>query len=210
MGMDGTRLLMIGCQWLVRMVGFQLAHPLPEIPQREPRPAPPPPSHEVTVSPYQSDLDKVLREGLPAGSLVSPVNAFIPEHAQANHQILQATPAPHPEGPTTEETIQLLKSRLVKELYRLELDLQGGLRIAGKPCDCAGAKHNVGVEATAEELISYEANPVYGQVIDWYRRRLPEFDPAVIATKPVDYYRAMTPEVRSFRKALVGDTVVQI
>ena len=196
MGMDGNRLLMIGCQWLVRMVDFQLTHPIPEVRPPDPRPAtpapPPAPQEPVTAL---SDLDRLLNEVRVTASTPAP-----PPKGEA----------PAHEGPTTEETIQALKARLVKELYRLELDLQGGLRIAGKPCDCAGAKHNVGVEATAEELMSYEANPLYGEVIDWYRRRLPEFDPAVISTKPVDYYRAMTPEVRSFRKALVGDTVVQV
>lgn len=196
MGMDGNRLLMIGCQWLVRMVGFQLSHPLPEVRQpaaqpATPAPALPAPSRGPVTA--LSDLDRLLNEVQASVSTPAPPEADAPV-----------------QGPTTEETVQNLKARLVKELYRLELDLQGGLRIAGKPCDCAGAKHNVGVEATAEELMSYEANPVYGEVIDWYRRRLPEFDPKVIATKPVDYYRAMTPEVRSFRKALVGDTVVQV
>jgi hypothetical protein len=38
--------------------------------------------------------------------------------------------------PTSEETTTELKRRLARELYRAELDLAAGLKIAGKPCDC--------------------------------------------------------------------------
>ena len=58
--------------------------------------------------------------------------------------------------PTPEETTQELKRRLGKELYRAELDLSNKLRIAGKPCDCLDAKHTLGLEAVAEELIAQE------------------------------------------------------
>lgn len=55
--------------------------------------------------------------------------------------------------PTMEETIEELRHRLGKELYRMELDLISGGRIAGRPCDCLGKKHTLGLEATAEELL---------------------------------------------------------
>ncbi len=106
--------------------------------------------------------------------------------------------------PTTAETLEELKRRLGKELYRLELDLQGGGRIAGKPCDCLRAKHNLGIEATAEELMSYEHRPIYGEVIQWIQKRVPEFEPTEIAKHEPDYYRAMIPAVRDLRKQVMG------
>lgn len=107
------------------------------------------------------------------------------------------------EMPTTEETIAALKQRLTKELYRVELDLQGGGRIAGKPCDCLSKhKHSVGIEATAEELMSYEYSPLYQQIIDWFNQHGPEFDPSEIAKHEPGYYQAMAPEIRDFRKQL--------
>lgn len=105
---------------------------------------------------------------------------------------------------STQETLEELKRRLGKELYKLELDLQGGLRIAGKPCDCATKKHNFGIEATAEELMSYEHNPAYGEVIAWYQQHLPEFYPEEIVHHDQEYYRAMTPTLREFRKRIMG------
>ena len=105
--------------------------------------------------------------------------------------------------PTTAETLAELKRRLGKELYRAEMDLQGGARIAGKPCDCLSAKHRGGIEATAEELMSYERNPVYGQVIDWFNQHAPEFEPAEIAKRPPEYYQGLAPEVRALRKQVV-------
>ena len=107
------------------------------------------------------------------------------------------------ELPTTEETIAALRQRLVKELYRVELDLQGGGRIAGKPCDCLSRhKHSVGIEATAEELMSYENNPIYSEIIAWFNQHGPEFDPAIIAQNEPGYYQGLAPEIRNFRKQL--------
>ena len=107
------------------------------------------------------------------------------------------------ELPTTEETIAALRQRLIKELYRVELDLQGGGRIAGKPCDCLSRhKHSVGIEATAEELMSYENNPIYNEIIAWFNQHGPEFDPAIIAQNEPGYYQGLAPEIRNFRKQL--------
>ena len=105
---------------------------------------------------------------------------------------------------TTEETIDELKRRLGKELYRMEMDLQGGGRIANRPCDCLSKKHTLGIEATAEELMSYEANPVYGQIVSWLRAHEAEFEPEEIAKRPPDYYQSLAPEVRRFRKQVMG------
>lgn len=107
--------------------------------------------------------------------------------------------------PTTAETVTELKRRLGKELYRAELDLQNGGRIAGKPCDCLSrAKHSAGIEATAEELMSYEVNPLYGEVIEWFNSHAREFEPAEIAKRPPEYYQGLTPEIRNFRKKVMG------
>jgi len=106
--------------------------------------------------------------------------------------------------PSTEDTVQELKRRLAKELYRMEMDLQAGARIANRPCDCLGHKHNLGLEATAEELMSYEAAPVYGEIITWLRTHEAEFEPSEIAKRPPEYYHKLVPEVRRFRKEIMG------
>lgn len=106
--------------------------------------------------------------------------------------------------PTTQETIAELKRRLGKELYRMELDLQGGGRISGKPCDCLSAKHRLGLEATAEELMSYDKNPVYNGIVKWLNTHAPSFEPAEIAKHPETYYQMLAPEVRTFRKEVMG------
>ncbi len=111
---------------------------------------------------------------------------------------------PRPDLPTTEETRDELRRRMGKELYRLELDLMGGGRIAGKPCDCLSAKHQLGLEATAEELLAFDQRPVYGQVMTWLVRHSKEFEPANIPSHPPEYYQGLIPEVRAFRKEVMG------
>jgi hypothetical protein len=106
--------------------------------------------------------------------------------------------------PTTEETITALKERLAKELYRFENDLQDGLRIADKPCDCAKSKHTGLIIATAEELMSYETNPLYGNIVSWVKKHQLEFTPKEISNHQPAYYQALTPEIRKFRKQLEG------
>lgn len=65
-------------------------------------------------------------------------------------EVIKAAPSPtprpipldgtHPTAkmplPTSDETTVELKRRLAKELYRAELDMAAGLKIADKPCDC--------------------------------------------------------------------------
>ena len=110
--------------------------------------------------------------------------------------------------PTSDETINILKRRLAKELYRAELDLSGGLRIAGKPCDCLSDKHTLGIEATAEELISKEpTNQIYQEIIDWIPRNRSKLTVAAIAGG--DYkgeYPKMANEFYHFRKRVMGTT----
>lgn len=108
--------------------------------------------------------------------------------------------------PTTAETMRHLQRRLGQELYRVELDLQDGARIGGaKPCDClTEAKHSGQLQAVAKELMSYEPRPVYGHIVDWVESHLPEFQPEEIAKREPDYYRSLVPEVRAFRKDVMG------
>lgn len=132
----------------------------------------------------------------------APVSPKAPAQATTSSSVPGALPPG--KMPNTAETVTELKRRLGKELYRMELDLQGGGRIAGKPCDCLSAKHHFGIEATAEELMSYETNPVYGRVVSWLKQHEKEFEPAEIAKREPDYYRKLTPSVRLFRKEIMG------
>lgn len=88
----------------------------------------------------------------------------------------------------------------------MELDLQGGGRLGPRqaPCDCLSRKHHLGIEATAEELMSYETSPLYGQIVSWLNQHAAEFEPAEISKRPSHYYQALTPEIRAFRKELMG------
>jgi hypothetical protein len=107
---------------------------------------------------------------------------------------------------TREETIAELKRRLGKELYRAELDLSNRLRIAGKPCDCLESKHNLGIEATAEELIPKEPeNPVYREILDWFARNQSKVTiPAIMSGQYDDEYPMMAAEFTGFRKRVLG------
>ena len=106
--------------------------------------------------------------------------------------------------PTTEQTIRQLRRRLGKELYKAELDLAAGLRFDSLPCDCLDQKHSLMLEGAAEEMMSYEQNPVYGQIIDWLRLHQNEFPPEEIAKRSPEHYQAMAPEIRNFRKRVMG------
>ena len=123
-----------------------------------------------------------------------------------------ATPTPAayegPALPTGEETSGVLKRRLAKELYRAELDLSGGLRISGKPCDCLDTKHTLGLEATAEELIAQEPdNPVYTEIIQWIQTNRPKLTIASIVSGQFDgEYPRMAAQFKSFRKTIMGTT----
>jgi len=121
-----------------------------------------------------------------------PVASFVPSSI------------PNTSLPTTDETIHELKRRLAKELYRMEMDLAGGGRIAGKPCDCLSGKHHLGLEATAEELIPMEANPVYAKVINWLNSHREKFEIAEIARNDPGYYQSLAPELRELRKQILG------
>ncbi|KKK71055.1 hypothetical protein LCGC14_2917770, partial [marine sediment metagenome] len=74
----------------------------------------------------------------------------------------------------------------------------------GKPCDCLGAKHLLGLEATAEELMAMDPNPVHKAIIAWLGAHRDQFEPASIAERPPEYYQGLIPEVRRFRKDVMG------
>jgi len=110
-----------------------------------------------------------------------------------------------PNLPTTEETVVELKRRLGKELYRFELDLVGGCKIAGRACDCCGDKHNFGIEATAEELIPMDRDPTYGEVISWLNANRGKMTVEASASGIYDAeYPEMARQVREFRKRVMG------
>ena len=119
-------------------------------------------------------------------------------------------PTPRPELPTREETTAELKRRLGKELYRAELDLSSKLRIAGKPCDCLEAKHTLGLEAAAEELIAQEpTNPVYSEILQWIKNNHSKVTIEAIASgKYDDEYPKMAAEFKNFRKRIMGTAVL--
>lgn len=106
--------------------------------------------------------------------------------------------------PTTNETMDELKRRLGKELYRMELDLLAGGRIANRPCDCLSKKHTLGIEATAEELIPMDSRRLYGDIIRWLQDHEKEFEPEGIAKRTPEHYQALSADVRRFRKELFG------
>ncbi len=122
---------------------------------------------------------------------------------------LQPAIAPQPPGlalPTSEETTTELKRRLAKELYRAELDLANGLRIANRPCDCLSNKHTLMLEAAAEELISQDpGNSVYQEIIDWIPANRSKVTPeAIQGGQYAGEYPRMANEFKIFRKRVMG------
>lgn len=145
-----------------------------------------------------------------ARALALKVKADEITHDQAVEELRQAAQMePHTATPitietaSTEETIADLKRRLGKELYRLELDLLTGGRIAGRPCDCF-SKHTLGLEAITEELMTMDRDPVYAETIAWLREREPEFPLAAVAQTEPSYYQGLAPTVRGFRKRVLA------
>lgn len=113
-----------------------------------------------------------------------------------------------PQLPTSKETRLVLKRRLAKELYRAELDLAEGLRIAGKPCDCLDSKHSLGLEAAAEELIPSEPdNQVYREILSWLEHNRSKLTIEAISSGQYDdAYPKMAAEFKGFRKRIMGTT----
>jgi hypothetical protein len=186
-------LLVVGVQIMASEV---TATPEPK-PLVRMEPLGPPPARTLPSRPETRPLPRLTETPLVAQS--------VPPAAETRPMIATTPATQKPDLPTTAETLKELKRRLAKELYRVELDLQSGARISGKPCDCLSkAKHSAGIEATAEELMSYEANPLYGRVISWVNSHATVFEPSEIAKRPPEYYQAIAPEVRAFRKEVMG------
>ena len=110
--------------------------------------------------------------------------------------------------PTAEQTTYELKRRLARELYRAELDLVGGLKIADRACDCLSEKHSLMLEAAAEELISQDpANGVYRDIIDWIHTNQAKVTPeAITAGTYAGQYPVMAAQFKKFRKDVLGTT----
>lgn len=122
--------------------------------------------------------------------------------------ITQPETAPGPSLPTSEETNRELKRRLARELYKAELDLAGGLLIAGKPCDCLEHKHTLLLEAAAEELVSAEpSNTVYLEIIQWIKDNQSKVTvKAIVSGTYRQDYPAMAHQFKEYRKRVM-DTV---
>jgi hypothetical protein len=108
--------------------------------------------------------------------------------------------------PTHEETANELKRRLGRELYKAELDLAAGLKIAGKPCTCLESKHTLELEAGAEELVPEDpGNPVYTEIVSWISHNQHKVTPEAIASgKYAAEYPQMAAQFRDFRKRVMG------
>ncbi len=129
---------------------------------------------------------------------VKPVASSVPAVAPRHSGIAM---------PTSEETTTELKRRLAKELYRMELDLAAGLKIAGKPCDCGSNKHTLMLEAAAEELISQDPGnaSVYQDIIKWIPQNRDKILPeAIQGGKYAGEYPRMANEFKTFRKRVMG------
>ena len=125
--------------------------------------------------------------------------------------VKSSTPAATPQHPgialpTSEETTEELKRRLGRELYRAELDLAAGLKIAGKPCDCLSNKHPLMLEAASEELISQDpGNSVYQDIIQWIKDNQDRVTvEAIHSGKYAAEYPHMANEFKNFRKRVFG------
>ena len=105
--------------------------------------------------------------------------------------------------PSTAETVADLRRRFGKELYSLQGDLLRGCRIAGKPCNCF-EKHNLGLEAMAEELLSMGPCDVCHDVLRWVEAHAAVSSVEAVAAHPPKFYMDMAPEVRDLRTALMS------
>lgn len=113
---------------------------------------------------------------------------------------------PKIELPTREETSRELKRRLARELYKAEMDLSGGLLIAGKPCDCLDVKHSLMLEAASEEMVSQEpSNSVYLEIIKWIKDNQHKVTVAAIESGQYkSEYPMMASQFKDFRKRVMG------
>jgi hypothetical protein len=130
----------------------------------------------------------------------------VPQPAAIAVKPVSETQRPSISLPTREETARELRRRLAKELYKAELDLAGGLKIAGKSCDCLSNKHTLLLEAAAEELISQDpSNPVYLEIIQWVKDNGHKVTvEAIQSGKYKEEYRVMASQFKDLRKRVMG------
>ena len=108
--------------------------------------------------------------------------------------------------PTKEETTLYLKKRLALELYKAEIDLADKLKIFGNPCDCMDYKHNLEIQAVAEELVPKEPeNPVFSEIVKWLNDNAEKVTLEASASGVYDdEYPKMAKLFGDFRKRAVG------
>jgi len=153
----------------------------------------------------QLPLERLMIKRRSAVAAVEKGNPIPTSDLVKSHSPVGDLPPFRPNLPTTEETVVELKRRLGKELYRFELDLVGGCKIAGRACDCCGDKHNFGIEATAEELIPMDRDPTYGEVISWLNANRGKMTVEASASGIYDAeYPEMARQIQEFRKRVMG------
>jgi hypothetical protein len=110
-----------------------------------------------------------------------------------------------PALPTAAETTVELRRRLAKELYKAELDLASGMKIAGKPCDCLDHKHGLYLEAASEELVAQDPDhSVYQEIIQWLHDNHEKLTVESIASgKFAAEYPHMALQFKNFRKTVM-------
>lgn len=141
-----------------------------------------------------------------------PVKVAEEKPAEPSKPVASSMPAASPRTSgillaTSDETTTELKRRLAKELYRAELDLAAGLKIANRPCDCLTHKHALMLEAAAEELISQDPGnaSVYQDIINWIPANGAKVSPEAIQSgKYAAEYPRMANEFKTFRKRVMG------
>ncbi len=134
-----------------------------------------------------------------------PTNPQSPRRPPITNPGITQTPTESP-MPTTEETVGELRRELAKEMYRFQLDLARGCKIAGKPCDCCEKHPPFGIEALAEELIPMDpSNPIYLECIQWTKVNAHKLTLEASASGLFEQeYPHMAATWRNFRKQLMG------
>lgn len=153
------------------------------------------------------ELDKMPMGDTPGDSSSIPVVVMASKKEVRSGVIPAGAPIlvegeAHP-WPTTGETVGVVKEDLLNQIDQLSFDLMRGGRIAGKSCDCF-LKHGRNIEALSKELASIKYDPTYTGLTDWVESHRGEFTPEAIEGHEVEYYRALIPELRTFRKKIEG------
>jgi hypothetical protein len=107
---------------------------------------------------------------------------------------------------STDKTVGVLRRDLAKELYRFQIDLGRGCKIAGEPCDCCEKHPILGLEALTEELIPMDpTNPVYEDINRWIRANHHKLTAEASASGKYDSeYPLLASDIREFRKQVLG------